>query len=294
MLIAMRPFTTLLLASLAVTACSSGGDPLSPPTTGGLAIAVSGLPTGASASVMVTGPGGFNQSLPAANTIDNLAPGMYTVTAASVTSGGSTYVPVPASQQVQVVASTSRTQAAIAYGASNSQLSVSIAGLPGGTDAAVQVSSAAGYSQVVTATTTLSGLAAGLYTLTASAVTSGPSTYAPNPASQQVQVTTGNTTSAAVTYALSVPGTVNLVIDGVTITQSVQSYDDTVPLVANRDAYLRVFVRADQANTATPAVRVRLFQGSNPTPVQTYTLAAPGASVPTAIDEGSLNARGTS
>jgi hypothetical protein len=120
-------------------------------------------------------------------------------------------------------------------------------------------------------------------------VTSGADTYAPNPASQQVQVTTGQSTNAAVSYARSVPGTVNLVIDGLTITQSVQSYDDTVPLVANRDAYLRVFVRADQANTVAPAVRVRLYQGSNPTPVATYTLSAPVAAVPVTVDQGTLS-----
>ncbi len=151
------------------------------------------------------------------------------------------------------------------------------------------MTNSSGYSQSVTATTTLTGLVPGIYTIAASSVTSGTNTYAPNPASQQVQVTTGQSTSATVSYAVSVPGTVNLVIDGLTITQSVQSYDDTVPLVANRDAYLRVFVRADQANTAAPAVRVRLYQGANPTPVVTYTLPAPAASVSMTVDQGTLN-----
>ena len=200
-----------------------------------------------------------------------------------VSTSGGTYAPTAASQTVSVPASTSRVPVTVTYAQQNSQIVLTVSGLPGGTSGSVLVTNAFGYSQAVPGSTTLGALAPGLYTIAASSVTSGADTYAPNPASQQVQVTTGQSTSATVTYAISVPGTVNLTIDALTITQSVQSYDDTVPLVANRDAYLRVFVRADQANTATPAVRVRLYQGANPTPVMTYTLPAPGASVPMTV-----------
>lgn len=278
-----------LAVSLATAGCSSGGDPLSPPSTGGIALTVSGLPSGTSASITLTGPGGFSRALTATANIDGLVPGTYTLTAASVSAGTNSYAPASASQSVDVPASTSRVQVTIAYAQQNSQIVLTVSGLPGGTSAGVLVTNATGFSQAVTASTTLSGLTPGLYTIAAATVTSGADSYAPSPASQQVQVITGQASSASVTYALTVPGTVNLLVDGVTITQSVQSYTDTVPLVANRDAYLRVFVRADQANTATPAVRVRLYQGSNPTPVTTYTLAAPAAGVPTTIDQGQLN-----
>jgi hypothetical protein len=81
---------------------------------------------------------------------------------------------------------------------------------------------------------------------------------------------------------------VDLAIDGMYLVQSVQSYGDTVPLVAGRDAVARVFVRASATNTATPAVRLRLYQGAGTTPVQTWTVPAPRASVPTTIREDSL------
>jgi len=273
---------------VALAACSGGGDPLSPPTTGGVALTVSGLPGGTAASIAMTGPGGFSRALTASGTVDGLTPGSYTLTAASVSAGGNTYAPATASQTVDVPASTSRVQVTVAYAQLNSQIVLTLSGLPGGTNGSVLVTNGSGFSQAVTATTTLTGLVPGIYTIAASSVTSGANTYAPSPASQQVQVTAGQSTSATVSYAMSVPGTVNLVIDGLTITQSVQTYDDTVPLVANRDAYLRVFVRADQANTVAPAVRVRLYQGANPTPVATYTLPAPGASVPMTVDQGTL------
>ena len=283
----MRPLS--LAFALVLAACGGGGDPLSPPTVGGVAVTVTGLPTGTAASITITGPGGFSQALTASGNVDGLAPGTYTVAAGSVSTGAGSYAPTTASQSVTVPASTSRVPVAVTYAQQNSQLVLTLSGLPGGTSGSVLVTNASGFSRTVTATTTLAALAPGLYTIAASTVTSGANTYAPNPASQQVQVTTGQSTSAGVTYAISVPGTVNLVIDGLTITQSVQSYDDTVPLVANRDAYLRVFVRADQANTATPAVRVQLYQGANPTPVITYTLSAPTASVPMSADQGTLN-----
>lgn len=276
------------LALLTLAACSSGGDPLSPPTTGGVAVTVSGLPNGTAASITMTGPGGFTRELTGSGNVDALVPGSYTLTAASVSGGGNSYAPATASQVVDVPASTSRVLVAVSYTQQNSQIVLTLTGLPGGTDGNVLVANSTGFSQLVTTTTTLPGLLPGLYSISASSVTSGANTYAPNQASQQVQVIAGQSTSATVTYALSVPGTVNLVIDGLTITQSVQAYQDTVPLVANRDAYLRVFVRADQANTAAPAVRVRLYHGANPTPVATYSLAAPAASVPTAVDQSSL------
>jgi hypothetical protein len=277
-----------LLIPCVVAGCNSA-DPVSPLTTGGLVLTVSGLPSGTAANIILSGPGGYSRALTASGAVDGLAPGSYTLSAASVSSGGHAYAPATATQTVDVAASATRVPVTVAYAQQNSQIVLTLSGLPGGTDGNVLVTNTSGFSRTVTASATLSGLVPGLYAIAASSVTSGASTFAPSPASQQVQVITGQSTAAAVVYALSLQGTVNLVIDGLTITQSVQSYDDTVPLIANRDAYLRVFVRADQANTAAPAVRVRLYQGANPTPVATYNLSAPSASVPMVMDQGSLN-----
>ena len=71
------------------------------------------------------------------------------------------------------------------------------------------------------------------------------------------------------------------------LTQSTQTLGGAVPLVQNRDGYLRVFVVANQANTATPQVRVRLYvngtlEGSP------AVIAAPSHSVPTSVNESVL------
>jgi hypothetical protein len=80
----------------------------------------------------------------------------------------------------------------------------------------------------------------------------------------------------------------NLTIDALHLTQAVQTYGGTVPLVAGRDALLRVFVRADRADPAGPDVRVSIFNGD--VPVFTTVIAAAGRRVTTAPDEGSLGA----
>lgn len=95
-----------------------------------------------------------------------------------------------------------------------------------------------------------------------------------------------NTRAAAATTALAASAGLNLVIDGMYLTQATQSYLGSVPIVAGRDAFLRVFVKATQANAVAPNVRVRFYQGGSL--VDTRTLAAPQASVPTSITEGTL------
>ena len=66
-----------------------------------------------------------------------------------------------------------------------------------------------------------------------------------------------------------------------------QNYHGRVPMVAGRDGFLRVFVKASRPNHWMPPVRVRWYVEN--TLVRTDTIAAPGASVPMTIDEGTLN-----
>ena len=52
--------------------------------------------------------------------------------------------------------------------------------------------------------------------------------------------------------------TLDLFVDGWYLTQSVQDYAGTVPLVASRDGLLRVFVRANQSSSPVPAVQAAI------------------------------------
>ncbi len=75
-------------------------------------------------------------------------------------------------------------------------------------------------------------------------------------------------------------------IDGVYLTQSVQDYAGTVPLVQGRAGLLRIFLRASQPNFAAPGVRVHIVDTATGDPVQSYTALSPLEQVPTFIVEG--------
>ncbi len=117
--------------------------------------------------------------------------------------------------------------------------------------------------------------------MNAKSVTANGATYVPNFSSQTITLSPATTAVVTVNYARS-DGLLNLTIDGVTLTQSVQTYSGTVPLVAGRDGYVRVFARANQPTSATTSVRVKLFVGT--TLVNTMTLTN-GSPVPIAPDQ---------
>jgi hypothetical protein len=277
----IRPLSLLLALLL-----GCGGDPAGP-STGSLTVQVTGLPAGTSANLVVSGPEGFDSTLTASETLTALMPGTYTVAASNVTSGNSSFVATPASQSVTVGPSATPASAAVTYGPMEGALSVTVVGLPPGTSAAITVSGPNGFSQPVTATQTLTGLASGNYQVDAAAVSSGGTPYNGNPATQTVSVASGATASAGVAYTTGASSGLNLRIDGLYLTQSVQTYSGSVPLVKGRDGYLRVFVTASQVNASAPTVRVRFYNGAVLT--STVIINPPGASVPQSPNEGTLN-----
>ena len=276
-----------LLPVLVVALLACSGDPTGP-TTGSLSVIVNGLPSGTSGQVTITGPGGYAHDLGATETLSGLAPGGYTVVAEAVSSGGQAYQPALSSQSVTVGSSTTPSSALVAYGPMTANLTVTVAGLPPGAAASIAITGPAGYNQAVTATTTFSGLAAGVYTVTSESVTPAATQYDPSPAMQTVNLAAGGSGSANVSYTSASTAGLNLRIDGMYLTQSVQTYGGAVPLVKDRDGFLRVFVTASQSNLAAPQVRVRFY--SSGTLISTSMIPAPALAVPLSPDEGSLAA----
>jgi hypothetical protein len=282
----LTSFRTLVLIVLAA-GCSSTP---SGPSTGSLKLTVGGLPTGTAAAISVTGPGGFSQTVSATQTIADLAPGAYTVAASDVIVSGTAYSATPGSQVVSVNGGSTTVGTLILYSAASTNLTISISGLGTNTNADVTVTGPNAYSQAVTASTTLTNLTPGDYTVTAHDVTAtGGTTYNATPATQVKTVAAGSGATAIISYAPpGNTGIVDLRIAGLYVTQSVQTYPATVPLVKNRNGFLRVFVVADRLNTAAPQVRVRYFNGGA-TPFDSVLIQPPSTSVPTAVDQSSLS-----
>jgi hypothetical protein len=165
-------------------------------------------------------------------------------------------------------------------------LSVEVSGLPSGTGGRVRVDGPGGYSQGLAASAQLTGLLVGAYRITAEYVNTQDLTWIAQPTPDSVFINAGETTTVAVSYTGRPMTTLNLHVIGAQLMQSTQRADGSVPMVANRDALLRVFVVADAANGQTPAVRVRLFSGGTPVDSLDVINATPG--VPQAVDTTAL------
>lgn len=259
---------------------------------GSITVSVSGLPGGTSGAAVVSGPGGFRQVVASGATLANLTPGSYTVSGDPVVVGADEYrVGTPVT--VQVVASVVPVQAPVTYALASGRLAISVSGLPAGLNAAVLVAGPNGYQHTVSATQTVSGLAPGNYTVSASPVTAGTTTYGPTLASQVVSVAPSTAPVAvAVNYAVTT-GAITVTITGLpqAVAASVviagpSNFRDTVTstgtvtnlapgtytLTAN------AAVAGTHSYTATPASRtVQVTAGSTPIAASfTYALATGG------------------
>lgn len=277
-----RKYLCALLVGITL-ACSEGPTGTS---TGNLSVTVSGLPGGSSADLVVTGPGGYSQTVTGTQILTGLTPGSYAITANNVTVGSTMYTGTPPVQVIPV--SGASASAFIMYSVGPASLSVTISGLGTGTDAAVTITGPDSYSRSIVASQSLTSLTPGTYTITAQdVVANGGTTHSPTPATQDVVVPPTGTASATVNYAPPSSGELNLRIAGLYLTQSTQTYDGGVPLVKDRNGFLRVFVVANRTNTEVPAVRVQVYNSSDAV-VSTVLIPPPGLSVPTAVDESQL------
>lgn len=208
----------LAAALLIAAGCGSGSDGTTeppPPATGSLTVNIGGLPSGTTAAVTVTGPGGFSRILTATETLASLTPGAYTVTGASVTTSGGRYGAVPASQPVTVVAGANPVLATVTYALATGSLTVNISGLAAGINAQVTIAGPAGFTRSVSATQTLSVLEPGPYMITAVNVTDSENQYLAVPPTQGVSVSAGTTAAAATVLYAVATGRLTITLSGV-------------------------------------------------------------------------------
>ncbi|HET7426899.1 MAG TPA: hypothetical protein VFJ50_07645, partial [Gemmatimonadales bacterium] len=135
------------------------------------------------------------------------------------------------------------------------------------------------------ATVSIPGIAPGAHDVLLGGLADNCAVQGNNPKTATVQANA--VVGVAFTVTCAAAASINLRIDGWTLTQAVQSAANDVPLVTDRDGFLRVFVVADKPNTVAPAVRVRVYR--NGTLAQSFTIPAPSASTPLQRNEGALN-----
>jgi hypothetical protein len=255
-----------------------------------LNVTIGGLPSGALASVTVTGPNAYSKSLTATTSLSGLANGTYTVSSKPVTVGADTYAATQASQSINLKnGRTATANVTYAVVPTTGTLIVSVA-IGESVPVAVTVTGPYAFSRAVTRSDTLLSLPPGTYTIAAQSVTGATGVnYTPSPSTQSAAVQIGATTVVSVSYTPNSIGGggsgLNLGIVGMYVVQSVQTLNDSVPLVAGRAGVLRVFALANTANSVRPAVRARFY--INGVLQNTATVAAAASSVPTALNEAS-------
>lgn len=247
---------------------------------GTLVITVSGVPSGVAGSVRITGPYGFDRTVETRTVFTPTATGEYTITAASIVHEGVRYDVSPATV-TRTVTIGSRDSVDMRYENLSGSLALTVEGLPDGVPASMTL---VGDAQTIslTGSATVPNLSPGTYRLSANIVTVGNTAYAPSLASQNFNIAPRAQTSLTLVYSITNLA-IDFVLDQAYFTQATQRFDGSVPLVAGRDALLRVFAHADRANSIQPPVRALIYDGS--TLLQTAMLNAPSSGVPLTLTE---------
>lgn len=252
---------------------------------GSVRLTISGLPSGATASVRLLGPNGLQRNASSSVTFAELPPGEYTVLADSIQSGGTGWRG-PFAQVVQVPASLTPVSVSVDYRRVSGRLVFLGSGIPADARATARIQGPLLTDTLVNSGTVLE-LPVGSHVITPlPALRSGstpPRLYVPVLRSVTRALTDAAVDTVVVPYTANA-GPINLTLDNVMITQAVQRSDNGIPLVTGREALLRAFVVADREGLAPPRAVVRLFEGSNQ--IGTLPMTPPPGALPLVTREG--------
>lgn len=240
-----------------------------------------GLPSSAIAPVRFTGPDGTTYNTTAGAPFLAPVPGTWTLAGLAVLADAYRWLPI-AEPVTRTVLPGDTALAVVPYEAVSGAVVVATTGLDAGVTPRFTLRSGA-QALERTGDGVFEDVPPGTWELTAPAVAITGFRFTPDLASQVLTVTAGATASAAVTY-VSTPVPTNFEVEGAYLTQAIQTQDGLTPLVAGRDALLRVFLRASTPNDWQPPVRATLLQGT--TTLETFDIPAGSVGVDTAVNEG--------
>jgi hypothetical protein len=253
-------------------------------SSGRVNLSITGVPADHVPTLHLSGP--VDRVVFASGIVEALPAGTYDIVTDTIVAQTGELFAAPA-QQVTVPASSTPVNVSVSFALSSGTLALTVEGLPTyASPAPVTITTSHGFSRGANASTTFT-LPVGTYHIGATTFnTACPDIFVPSTTGQDVVVSVGATSSAAVSYTQSqvVPGNLNLSIARAYVVQAVQNDLGLVPMVAGRPALVRVFGVANQCNSTRARVRVTLSTGT------VYTVDAPEATVRTATDEGTLSA----
>lgn len=248
-----------------------------------ISVTTSGLPVDAVPLVRLTAPDGAIYSTSAGTPFVASLPGVWTAQGQSLLASQFGWVP-SGSPVGRSVLPGDTAFISIAYVVSSGAVAVTATGLPNGVTPTFTVSRGAA-SYAVDGPGTVPDLSPGVWTIATSAFSVPGMRYTPAAPSRTVNITPGVRSEASFAF-IGQPIVANLAVAGAYLTQAVQTFDGATPLIAGREALLRVFLTATETNQWRPTVRATLFRNGGA--IQTVLLTATGSSVDTFVTEGNL------
>jgi len=168
------------------------------------------------------------------------------------------------------------------------ELEIDISGLPPSADASVTVTGPREFDESLSGSELFNDAPVGQYSIEAVNVTGGGDTFAPDRRSSTVQVTKSKKTRYSIYFSSTTGNSYDLRVVSAYALQTVQRLDAGVPLVAGRDALLRVFAVSSWPQSIQPDVEISLLDASG-TQIQQYIVSASSSTVPTSVQEGQLS-----
>ncbi len=249
-----------------------------------LSATAEGLPPSTTATMRLTAPDGTDYTAIAGTPFVAPVAGRWTLTGQRLSANNFVWEPVDAPIARVVVPGDTAT-ATVPFAVASGAIEITATGLGGVASPSFTISRGTTVHTRV-GPGLFPDLAPGTWQLSTGPVTISGSRYAPAVVTQPIDVALGVLTDVPVTFT-STPIKTNFSVESAYLTQAIQTFDGSAPLVAERDALLRVFLRANEPNDWRPSVRARVYNGN--TLVQTVDMPAASASVDTVISEGVLS-----
>lgn len=250
--------------------------------TGGVEVTFNGLPDSVAPFAYLFSTFGIVGSLTQDGETRGLTPDDYTVAPQNVFDDDIRYSATSVSRRVNV--GLVPQAFTINYVARTGRLTLAATGLPPGAVASARVSGPGSFDTTLVIGDTLKGLTTGSYLVEGALIELSGDIYT-STALAPISVLGAETAVAELAYSQG--GVFDVRAEAAYAVQAVQRYDGSVPLVAGRDALVRVFADATAPNPFAAAARVRIIQGL--ATVFEQTIAATWTGIPTSNDESTFD-----